>query len=221
MKRVCFLIGNLNDSGGTERVTSIIANELSKQGYDVSILSLLGGNEPFFELEPVIHTYSLYPKKISFKKNFISAVWKIRQFVNQNKIETLVVVDSISCVFTVLALFGLKINHICWEHFNFKVDLGVSFRRIGRKIAARYCDVIVTLTERDKQYWLEGTKHKSQITAIANPCPFSVQYYEKRANTKIVLAVGRLTYQKGFDLLLESWREVNKAKTDWKLKIVG
>ncbi|MDA0697286.1 MAG: glycosyltransferase family 4 protein, partial [Proteobacteria bacterium] len=40
MKRICFLIGNLNSSGGTERVTSLIANKLSeKENYQILILS--------------------------------------------------------------------------------------------------------------------------------------------------------------------------------------
>lgn len=29
MKKICFLIGNLNNSGGTERVTTLIANALA------------------------------------------------------------------------------------------------------------------------------------------------------------------------------------------------
>ena len=221
MKRICFLIGNLNNSGGTERVTSIIANELSKQGYDVSILSLYDGTNPFFELVPKIQTYNIYKKKISFKKNYIGVTWKIRQFVHKYKIDIFIVVDSISCIFTIPALSGLKVNHICWEHFNFNTDLGKPRRRLARQLAARYCDSVVTLTERDKAYWLKGTRNKLQITAISNPCPFPAQEYIKEKNSKVVLAVGRLAYQKGFDLLLQSWPEVNKAMPDWELKIVG
>ena len=221
MKKICFLIGNLNNSGGTERVTSLITNGLFEKGYDISIVSLVEGNDPFFELNSNVKAYSLYSEKVSFKKNFVGTVWKIRKFVKDNCINTLIVVDSISCVFTVPALYGLNVKHICWEHFNFNVDLGVPFRRIGRKLAAKYCDVVVTLTERDKQYWLKGTCHRSQITVIANPCPFPVQKDLKEEDNKIVLAVGRLTYQKGFDLLLEAWVEVNKMVPGWKLKIVG
>lgn len=36
-----------------------------------------------------------------------------------------------------------------------------------------------------------------------------------------MLAVGRLTYQKGFDLLLDAWIHVNKSMPDWRLVIVG
>lgn len=222
MKRICFLIGNLNDSGGTERVTSLIANELSKQDYDVSILSLADGKDPFFELQPAVHTYSLYHKKISFKKNFVFAVWKIRKFIKHNNISTLIVVDSISCMFTVPALYGLNVNHICWEHFNFNVDLGVPFRRIGRKIAAKHCDYVVTLTRRDKELWEQGLKSiKAKIVPIPNPTPYEDINHIPSLEYKTVLAMGRLTYQKGFDLLLDAWALVCQTNLDWTLRIVG
>ena len=83
MKKICFLIGNLNNSGGTERVTTLIANALTEKNYQISILSLEDGRQPFFELVSSIKTYSLYPEKISFKKNFLGAVWRIRKFVTQ------------------------------------------------------------------------------------------------------------------------------------------
>ncbi|WP_446890100.1 glycosyltransferase family 4 protein [Acinetobacter lwoffii] len=222
MKKICFLIGNLNNSGGTERVTSLIANALAQKNFQVSILSLADGKQSFFELEPDIKTYSLYPEKISFKKNFLGAVWLIRRFVTQNQIDTLVVVDSISCVFTVPALFGLKVKHICWEHFNFKVNLGVKYRDIGRKWAAKYCDYVVTLTKRDKELWDQGIKNiKAKIIPIANPSPFEVQENIPSVDYKTILCVGRLTYQKGFDLLITAWAKVAQQVPDWKVIIVG
>jgi glycosyltransferase involved in cell wall biosynthesis len=221
MKNICFLIGNLNSSGGTERVTSLIANKLVEIDYNISILSLVGGDNPFFTLNDTIKNYFLYANKVSFKKNFVHVIYKIRKFIKKQKIDTLIVVDSISCAFTVPALAGLDVNHICWEHFNFHNDLGKSARKMARQLAARYCDSVVTLTERDKQYWLKNTRHKSQITAIANPCPFPPQDYIKRENTKIVLAVGGLTQVKGFDMLLEAWIQVSSSMPEWKLVIVG
>ncbi len=222
MKKICFLIGDLNNSGGTERVTTLIANALAEKKYQVSILSLVNGRQPFFELVPSIKTYSLYPKKISFKKNFFGAIWCIRKFVTQHEIDTLVVVDSISCVFTVPALFGLKVKHICWEHFNFKVNLGVKYRDIGRRWAAKYCDCVITLTKRDKELWEQGIKNtKAKIIPIANPSPFEVQENMPSLDYKTILCVGRLTYQKGFDLLITAWARVAQQVPDWKIVIVG
>lgn len=222
MKRICFLIGDLNHPAGTERVTTLIANEMSKQGYAVSILSLVNGTKPFFALESNIKTYSLYSKKISFKKNYFGATWKIRQFVKQHHIDTFIVVDSISCVFTVPAFMGLQINHICWEHFNFNVDLGVSVRRLGRRLAAKYCDYIVTLTKRDKELWLNNLgQMKASVIPIANPSPYEGIENTPNLEFKTILAVGRLTHQKGFDLLIKAWAQVCETNPDWILRIVG
>lgn len=222
MKNICFLIGNMGLSGGTERVSSIIANSLVQQGNQVSILSLSEGIQSFFPLDPKIKLHSLFEHKVSMKKHSISACLKIRNFVKQYNIQTLIVVDSITCVFTVPALVGLKVNHICWEHFNFNVDLGIAFRRLGRRMAAKYCDHIVTLTQRDKALWETNLKTiNAQIVAIANPTPYeNIEHIPTRQN-KVVLAMGRLTAQKGFDLLLDAWQQVCQQNEDWQLRIVG
>lgn len=223
MKNICFLIGNLNSSGGTERVTTLIANELSKGGkYRISILSLIDGLEPFFSLNSDISIYSLYEKKISFKKNLLGAIWKIRQFVKSQHIDTLIVVDSISCIFTVPALYGLEVKHICWEHFHFKNNNGVNFRVWGRKLAAKYCDYVVTLTNKDMGFWENGIKKiKAKIINIPNPTPYINTFNEPSLNYKIVLSVGRLTNVKGYDLLIKAWKKVCDLNQDWELYIVG
>lgn len=222
MKKICFLIGNLNNSGGTERVTSLVANELTQNNFNVSILSLTDGTNPFFALNADIQTYSLYSKNISFKKNFIGAIWKIRQFVQQHKIDTLIVVDSISCMFTVPALYSLKVKHICWEHFNFNVNLKVKLRDLGRKWASKYCDYIVTLTKRDKELWEQGLQDiNAKIIPIANPTPYENVEHRPSLEFKTILTLGRLTYQKGFDSLIEAWAQVCQSNDDWTLRIVG
>lgn len=221
MKKICFFIGSLNNAGGTERVCSIIANELSHIGYDVSILNITGGDIPYFPLSNNIETHSLFPMPGRTLYRTPAIIYKLRGYLKKERVDILIVVETMSTLFTLLAIQGLSIKHICWEHFNFNNDLGKSGRGIARQLAARYCDSVVTLTERDKGYWLQGTQHKSQITSIANPCPFPVQEYIKEENTKIVLAIGRLTHIKGFDMLLEAWLQVNLSMPNWKLKIVG
>lgn len=223
MKRICFFIGNLDHSGGTERVTTLIANEFAKlKGYQVTILNLSGGNNPFFKIDRRIKIERLYSSKVSFKSNFIGCVWKLRKFVLEQKIDNFIDVDSIMCVFSVPAFWGLKINHICWEHFNFNVNLGIRFRDIGRKIAAKYCNYIVTLTNRDKELWKKGlSKINAEIRVITNPTPFEGVCNTPSLDNKVVLAIGRLTFQKGFDLLITAWADVCKVNKDWVLHIVG
>lgn len=219
--RILILGGNLNNAGGTERAGSMLANGLSEAGYEIVLASISGGDKPFFPLNKEIKVVSLFDTTGRTLYRTLSIIKRITRLLKEENIGTLIVVETMSVLFTLPATFGLSINHICWEHFNFNNDLGKFGRRIARQLAARYCDSVVTLTERDKEYWLQGTHHKSKITAIANPCPFPVQEYIKEENTKIVLAIGRLTHIKGFDMLLEAWLQVNLSMPNWKLKIVG
>ncbi|ENV24277.1 glycosyltransferase family 4 protein [Acinetobacter baumannii] len=223
MKKICFLIGDINHSGGTERVTTLIANNLAQQNNNVFILSLSHGDQPFFELNSNIKIQALFNEKVSMKKNFFQAVRKIRNFLISKQIDTLIVVDSISCVFTVPACAGLRINHICWEHFNLKVNLGSRFRDLGRWMAAKWCNKIVTLTERDKSFWDNrfNLAHTNKVVAIANPSPYELQENIPSLEHKTILCVGRLTYQKGFDLLIPSWSKVAHKLDGWKIIIVG
>lgn len=221
-KKICFLVGNLNNSGGTERVCSIIASELSNIGYDdISILSMTGGNKPFFPLSKNIKTHSLFPMPGRTLYRTPAIIYKLRNYLKKESIDTLIVVESMSVLFTLPAIQGLSIKHICWEHFHFNVNLGKRSRSLARQLAARYCDVVVTLTKKDKVNWLQGTKHKAQIVSIPNPSPYKNQEDKKHQESKVVLAVGRLTHSKGFDLLVQSWAKVAKEKPDWKLIILG
>lgn len=219
--KICFLNGNLNNSGGTERVGSLIANGLSEIGHDIVMTSISGGEVPFFQLNREIKVTSLFntPGRAIYRAPLI--ISKLRKLLKEEKIDVLIVVESMSVLFSLPATLSLPVKHICWEHFNFKNDLGKAGRRVARQLAARFCDSVVTLTERDKQYWLNGTKHRNQITVISNPCPFTIQQNIYNTKSKIVLAVGRLVEIKGYDLLLKAWIKVAEAAPDWQLKIVG
>ena len=224
----------LNNGAGTERVCSMIANGLSEAGHEVVLASIGPSDKPFFPLNGEIKIISLldYPQvELSHIPNNIykvisklyrtpNIVYKIRKLLKKEHVDTVIAVDTMCVQFTLPATLGLKVKNIGWEHFNFHPSQGISRRSIVRHLAARYCDSVITLTERDKEYWLKNTRHKSQIIAIANPCPFPVQEYVEE-NEKVVLAIGRLHSQKGFDLLLESWLQVTKFMPEWKLKIVG
>lgn len=220
-KKICFFAGNMNNSGGTERVCSIIANELDNAGYEILILSLSEGMQPFFSLNKNVKICSLFPKPGRTLYRTPLLIYKIRKFLKKEKIETLIVVETMSVLFTLPAVQGMAINHICWEHFNFDEDLGKRGRRIARRLAAKFCDIVVTLTDRDKQKWLQGTKPKAEIISIPNPSPFSPQNCKNKQSTKTVLSIGRLTHQKGFDLLLKAWIGVHQHFPSWKLNIVG
>lgn len=92
---------------------------------------------------------------------------------------------------------------------------------------------IVVLTEKDRQDWQQAGC--ANVKCIPNPCAmkyrvlsseYRVVSSEYRVHSiKTLLAVGRLHEQKGFDMLLEAWNNVQRDKVqctkDWTLRIVG
>lgn len=77
-------------------------------------------------------------------------------------------------------------------------------------------DKFIVLTHEDKEAW----GNLNNIKVIHNP----LTYFPSESSTcsnKNVIAVGRYTWQKGFDILIESWSIVYKKHQDWKLNIYG
>lgn len=222
MKKILFFVGNLNLSGGTERVATTVANALVDKGYAVTFINLVDGQEPFFTLDGRIDNVFLFSEKISFIKNYHKVVYRLRQTIKKHQADVFIDVESMLAMFSCIALLGLGIRHICWEHFQFKIDLGKKPRRLARQMALVMADDIVVLTQKDERFWQQGAWwRRAQIRQIYNPSPFPVSQHQPPLNNKIFLAVGRYTQQKGFDLLIQAWALVKEQLNDWQLLIVG
>jgi Glycosyltransferase len=77
-------------------------------------------------------------------------------------------------------------------------------------------DKFIVLTKEDASYW--GNLKNMQV--IYNASPFKTDLISPLENKKVI-AIGRYTYQKGFDMLLKTWEQVNKHLPDWNLNIIG
>ncbi|EMF0716000.1 glycosyltransferase family 4 protein [Citrobacter freundii] len=220
MKKVCFFVGDISRSGGTERVTSIIANYLSTHSFEVSILSLQSGSFSFFPLENEIRIDSLFDSEGRGVDRFPETVMKLRKYIQNNKIDVLICVDTLLSLYSIPALFFLNVRNISWEHFNFRNNLGKKTRTISRYVSALFSDDIVTLTRQDMYLWRKNTILRANITQIYNPVSYELS--EKTVGSgNVILAVGHLTYVKGFDLLISAWANICRIHTDWILRIVG
>ncbi len=80
-----------------------------------------------------------------------------------------------------------------------------------------HVDMIVTLTKGDMSFWSKWNKKIMVIPNILTIQPHEFANY----SSKRVISVGRYTYQKGFDMLIEAWKLVHKIKPDWELYIWG
>lgn len=77
-------------------------------------------------------------------------------------------------------------------------------------------DKFVVLSNEDRVMWT----NLDNIMVIPNPLPF---YPDKVSNVTSpkVIAVGRYTRQKGFDLLMDVWKMITDLHPEWKLYIYG
>lgn len=84
------------------------------------------------------------------------------------------------------------------------------------RIIEKYCDAVVTLTHDDAKEW----KKASRVYVIPNITRIILSE-SSACDVPRVIAVGRLTYQKGFDRLIDIWSKVHKYYPNWLLDIYG
>lgn len=81
----------------------------------------------------------------------------------------------------------------------------------------KYGSCMVTLTKADACYWNQYISRVEIIPNMITVNSVAVSDYE----SKKVISVGRYSYEKGFDMLIEAWNLVIGKHPDWKLYIYG
>ncbi len=219
-KHIGFLIMNFENGGGTERVTSVIASELAKRNYKVTVISCQKGEKCWFDISSAVKLCSLHGEKIGnpiIRKAKSSQ--ELGKIVKKEEIDIMIAVD----VALYLYLWPLRKRKICkciaWEHFNYYVarNKTVTF---ARKLAAEDADCVVVLGTKDMENYKANYRKCKQIEIIRNPLLTTVNG-KSCLHQKRVLAVGRLTKEKGMDRLLYIWAKVERQMPDWRLDIYG
>lgn len=217
--KICFFIYNISNAGGSERVTIVIANELKKRGYDVSILSVCG-TESFYEINSEIPIEIIYKgeNNVSSKSKYLDMLKKAYKYHKANNTEIVIDVFASRSLISIPLKIFLNIKNITWEHFNYSAKIGLN--PLGRKLACRYSNKIVTLTSEDISLFKDDNRNiKADIECIHNPNPYEGSEVSDLNNNNVI-TVGRLSNQKGYDMLLDAWSIVEKS-SDFKLLIVG
>lgn len=222
-KNICFYSGDITNSGGTERVAIIIANQLNKlPEYNVSVLSLVEKRpEPFFKLDDTIERYMIYDHTVRGITHMGGIVMRTVKVVKTHHIDILIDIDGILEMYTIPAKLFTGIKVISWEHYNFYQHPVVPYRKYTRKMAAKWADAIVTLTEEDKGYYKENMDVRCPIQCIYNPVIWKQNVGRYNRESKTILSAGRLTYQKGFDMLIDVASLFLKKYPDWKWLVMG
>lgn len=220
MKKIVFFIDSLSNSGGTERVTTVLANYLCNNNYDISILTLNNTGKSFFTLDNKIKVEHLHEKKSNKYTRYLQNILLIKKFYKVYQPDYWIDVCSALSLMSIPALSRTKVKIITWEHFNANVEWNKITSPLARILASKISYKIVTLTETDKEIFEQRFKAKN-VLCIPNPITINGKLTPCQSNNKRVLAIGRFEKQKGFDMLLEIWAKCKCKDNGWTLKIIG
>ncbi len=211
---------NFESGGGTERVTSVIANEVASKNFDVRIISCQHGKFCKFEINKSIKLHSLNGEK--YKSSILRKIYvekELIKYVKKEQIDIMIAVD----VALYLYLIPLQMKKLCkciaWEHFNYYINPN-RMVKYARKLVAEYADCVVVLGKNDFNNYLTHYKHCKNVKYIYNPVTIDVDELSP-LKSKRAVAIGRLNSQKGFDMLIKAWAIIEKQVPDWKLDIYG
>lgn len=240
--RLAYCIPSLDRPSGMERVLTTKANYLAeKLNYDVIIiLTDNKDSKPFFPLSKKI---SIIQLDVNIDSLWKYPIWKkvflyiLKEREYRKKLEKCLLKNRPDIT---ISLMRREINFIskikdgsmkCGEiHFGHYKYREVNFRYIPSQInkwisrlwmrqleqKIKLLDRFIVLTKEDAPNW----KNCKNISVIPNPITIESQEIST-CSSKQVIAVGRYTYQKGFDLLIQAWKYVNALHPDWSLHIYG
>lgn len=225
--KLLYITNGITGSGGLERVLSVKASLLAEPyGYEVHILALNEPErqQPFFKFSDKIirHNLKLGGNPLNYMLSYRNG---IKIMVSQIQPDVISVCDDGLKGFFIPKILGKKIPVVYERHVSKLISLA-DRQGLGKKAAelqftlmnrlAKGFDAFVVLTEGNKNEW----KDLKNLVVIPNPLPF---YPEASAplTSKKVIAVGKYSHQKGFDLLLEAWAKLPQHLNDWELHLYG
>ena len=213
-------------SGGVEVMVGGLARSLVERGYDVTVYNRgLEKHHNVYDVDGVharrvftLQKPALNATIYSFLATF-DALFRGYDVIHYHAIGP-------SVPLLIAKIFGK--HTVCTVHgLNWKVDkwrgFASRYMKLGERIAAKYADDLVVLSETEWNYFLQKYGRASILI------PNAIRFYEKRACSLIrekyglargeyILYVGRISPEKGTLDLVEGYR---KAKTGKKLVLVG
>lgn len=228
---IAFCLESSFNSGGMERMLSVIANALCAN-YDITVITAFNSGRPdFFGFEDGVRRVDLGIVRDDFVPKSLRQEYKARleRYLVDNPQDVTISLGSLEYFFLPALKDGSK--KVLWFHFALNYDVMTChmsrFRFVNRLVGTlktyrrfwitRRYDHVVCLSKEDLKRW---RRHISNVSQIYNPITIT-KTKEPDYSSKRVIAVGRLDGQKGFDLLIEAWKLEHERFPDWSLDIYG
>lgn len=231
--KILFFIHSLS-SGGAERVTVNLANYWVNKGWDVGIITLASQSLDFYILHYNVRRIALNLAGES-PNPFYGAIANLKRLVAIRKVlkaerpDVAIGMMTIASVLLGLATLGLKgVVTVGSERIYPPMSpVGLLWSAL-RRLAYPRLDAVVTQT-RESAQWIARNTGARLVEVIPNPIPWPFPSHPPRLDPenflakdqRLLLGVGRLTEQKGFDLLVEAFARLALRFPEWVLVILG
>lgn len=223
--RISFLLPGLR-AGGSEHVVTFVANRLVERGHAVEIISFENGSDPpYYTPDPRIELHYLAlpvarRAKLAAMGEIVARTRRLRKHLKDSRPDLLISFLTRTNVQAVMAARGLDIPVIVSERNNpAQQDPGPMWRWLRAQTYPKAFG-LVTMTHGAMACFPPKMRRRSWV--IPNMSEFGKYRAACRTDeTKHLVAVGRLTHQKGFDLLLKAFAEGASQHRNWRLTIWG
>jgi glycosyltransferase involved in cell wall biosynthesis len=218
--KLLFITNGINGSGGLERVLSIKASYLADfYNYEVIIVSLNEGHlNSFYQFSPKIKMISVTVggNPVVYLQNYKR---NIQNVVNDLAPDVISVCDDGLKGFFLPNIIKTSAKWIYERHASIRLNtnssiLGRIKSYLMRRQAANF-DKFVVLSKTNMNEW-----SSSNVIAISNPLSFSMDR-KSPLDTKKIIAVGSHSLNKGYDTLLNIWKDLASIYPNWELNIYG
>lgn len=238
--QIAYIIYSMSGTGGMERITSVKANWLVSNGHQVDVI-VTDQQQPFsgFPLDERVGFICMgLDLSGNSKKTLVRRVYDrsfrlpssykkaLSAILTEKKYDIVVSMVPYYHKETVSIKDGSK--KVFETHFSYYDPFIVTFPKYPPMIKQlsilyykytsrqlRYYDAVGVLTQEDAL-----ARRLPNSVVIGNPPGFETDAWADYGSKKVI-AVGRYVYTKGFDLLLEAWKQLWNEFPDWRLEIYG
>ncbi|MCI6118484.1 MAG: glycosyltransferase family 4 protein [Prevotella sp.] len=220
---IIYVIEDYSENGGVERIVSDKANTLSTQyQHNVTVITVYRDNRKeqyrlndeinliYLDVPFARRTNNSLLRLISRLYTIFIAIIRLNKVIKRLNPDIIFFTTTLGAI--LLPFCHTKARKIYESHLarNFN-----PFNKLFFLTELR-AERIVCLTSGDaKEY-----KYAKRVDVIPNYIN-DIKSHVEDYSVKKAIAVGRLEYQKGFDILIDCWKEIAKQYPDWKLDIYG
>ncbi len=223
--KIGFLINDLN-AGGAERATVSLANYFVNHGTQTKIITFKDV-ESFYPLDKNVEHHTLKFDEIEHSvsiKRLIGAfkrMFRIRSYIKSLELDCLIGMSFSMTWYTVFATLFTSTKAIGTERNNPYRYKASKLNTVLRKVFYKICNGYIFQTKKSACFFTDKLRKTDIIipNAIFNESIYKLTLPVERE--KIICAVGRLTEQKRFDLLIEAFSSIAEKIPEYNMIIFG